>query len=181
MEDNEIISLYFARSEQAIRETQDKYGKMLRSIAFHILSSRADAEECENDTYVKTWNAIPPERPAVFSAFLAKITRNLSLNRYEMSHAQKRGQGEMPVVLDELAEVIPDHPLDERELTDLLNEFLQGLDSETRNIFLRRYWFGDSIREIARISRSSQSRIKMILLRTRNKLKEALEQEGYSI
>ena len=186
MDDNTIIELYFGRSEEAIRETKGKYGRMLLSIAFGILKNQSDAEECENDTYLKTWNAIPPARPSVFSAFLSKITRNLSLDRYDEIHAQKRGAGEIPLVLDELSECIPAggdifDQLAEKELTDLINGFLSELNPEARNIFMRRYWFGDSLPEIAARGGIGLSKVKMTLSRSRKALKAVLEKEGYAL
>lgn len=182
MEDQAIIDLYFARSDQAIRETQDKYGRMLRSIAYGILKSLEDAEECENDTYLKTWNAIPPQRPSVFSAFLSKITRNLSLDRYDELHAQKRGSGEVPALLDELAECLPaggevSSHLEEEELSGVINAFLKELKPDARNIFLRRYWFGDSVQEIAEKGGFGASKVKMSLSRSRKALEKVLEEK----
>ena len=183
MEDRLIIELYFDRSEQAISETQIKYGRMLRSIALHIIGSMQDAEECESDTYMKAWNLIPPKKPDVFSAFLSRITRNLSLDRYDYLHAKKRGGGSTCELLDELAECVPDdrdiRSQGEEKLTEVLNDFLETLLPESRNIFMRRYWFGDSIREIAGRSGSREGRIKMNLLRSRKKLQEMLAKEGY--
>lgn len=186
MEDQFIIELYFQRSDRAIAETQGKYGRMLRSIALGILKSMPDAEECENDTYLKTWNAIPPQRPAVFSAFLSKITRNLSLDRYDEMHAAKRGSGEVPALLDELAECLPDpsdaaEHVENEELAEMLNHFLEGLKPDARNIFMRRYWFGDSVQEIAEKTGSGSSKVKMTLLRARRELMAELEKEGYAV
>ena len=143
MEEKEIIDLYWARSEQAIRETDKKYGKFCFRIAYNILSDQGDSEECVNDTYLQTWNAIPPRRPNKLSAFLGRITRNLALNRYAMASAQKRGGGQMELAVEELAECIPDpntveRQIEDRELADALNRFLAGLPEEARRIFLRR-------------------------------------------
>lgn len=186
MEDSAIIELYFQRSDRAVTETQGKYGRMLRSISFNIVKSMSDAEECENDTYMKTWNSIPPKRPDVFSAFLAKIVRNLSLDRYDELHAAKRGGGEIPALLDELAECLPDEAepfagVENRELAAEINAFLEKLKPDARNIFLRRYWFGDSVQEIAEQTGFGTSKIKMSLLRSRNELKAILEKEGYAV
>ena len=186
MEDELIIELFFRRSEQAVSETRIKYGCMIKSISMHILKSMSDAEECENDTYLNTWESIPPIRPMVLPAFLAKIVRNLSLNRYESLHTQKRGQGEIPLLLDELAECIPDHTdvvekIEEGELRDIINAFLGKLNEDSRNIFIRRYWFGDSIKEIETYSGFGRSKIKMSLLRSREELRKVLEEEGYVI
>lgn len=185
MEDEEIIGLYFARIERAIEETRTKYGRMCRSIAYGILKSLEDAEECESDTYLRAWDTMPPTRPAVLPAYLGKLTRNLSLDRYDYLHAEKRGGGEIPVLLDELAECVPDSggldALDDTALKDALNGFLEALPPEGRKIFLRRYWFGDSVAEIARRYGFTASKVKMSLLRSRQRLESALEKEGISL
>ena len=185
MEDSLIFDLYFKRSERALIETQDKYGRMLRALAFGILRSMEDAGECENDTYMKTWNVIPPTRPNVFSAFLARITRNLALDHYARSHAQKRGGGAVPLLLDELAECLPcggsGAETDDSALHELLDRFLASLRKEARVIFMRRYWFGDSITEITGKLGCKEGTIRTSLMRTRRALKRTLEQEGYSI
>lgn len=186
MEDKQIIELYWARSECAIAETDKKYGKLCRRIAFNILNNLQDSEECANDTYLRAWHAIPPKRPARLSAFLGKITRNLAINRYEKANAEKRGGGEVTVALEELAECIPDPNSVEREadnriLADKLNIFLEGLSAEARKIFLRRYWEVCSIQEIAEIYGISESKVKVSLFRTRGKLRSFLEQEGIGL
>lgn len=186
MEDQLIIDMYFKRSEKAIAETKAKYGHMLCRIAFGILRSRQDAEECETDTYMKTWNVIPPTKPQIFPAFLSKITRNLSLDRYDELHAKSRGSGEIPILLDELEECIPDRwsaeeYAEETELKEQLNSFLSGLKPDARMIFMRRYWFGDRISEISSIYGYGSGKIKMSLMRSRKELKERLEKEGYTI
>lgn len=185
MEDQAIINLYFSRSENAVRETKAKYGRMLRSIAFGILKIQEDAEECENDTYLKTWYSIPPARPDVFSAFLSRIARNLSLDRFEYLHALKRGSGEIPLLLDELEECIIDgreeNHAEEEALKELLNHFLARMKKDARVIFMRRYWFGDSVAEIADRTGTGKSRVKMSLMRSRRELKELLEKEGYAV
>jgi len=184
MEDRAIVALYWKRAETAILETKKQYGRLLRSISRGILQNEEDAEECENDTYLRAWDTIPPKRPEKLSAFLAKITRNLSLDRYDAKHAEKRGGGEVPLLLDELAEVIADEaafPADTEDLSEVLNAFLGGLKPNARTIFLRRYWFGDSVQEISARSGFGESKIKMSLLRTRQSLQEALEKEGYRV
>lgn len=158
---------------------------MLLSISYGILRSWEDAGECEDDTYMKAWNTIPPTRPHVFSAFLSRIARNLSLDRYTLIHAQKRGGGEVPVLLDELAECLPDRNAEfeanDSDLRDLLNHFLAKLKEDHRIIFMRRYWYGDSIAEIAAKRGFNESKIKTSLMRTRQKLKQTIEQEGYRL
>lgn len=185
LEDATIIQLYFDRLESAIFATREKYGRMLQSIAYGILRSREDAEECESDTYLKAWNAIPPTRPAVLSAFLGRITRNLSLDRYDQLRAEKRGGGEIPLLLDELAECLPDGEdfdrASELALKELLNRFLAELSPEARRFFLRRYWFGDTVAEVAERYGCGASKVKMSLLRSRKKLEAALREEEFSV
>lgn len=186
MEDEAIIDLYFARAERAIAETRDKYGRLLRSVAYGILRSMEDAEECESDTYFKTWKEIPPTRPNVFSAFLTKITRNLSLDRYDKLHAEKRGGGEVPMLLDELAECVPDRGnvtdrLEAAELTGVINGFLEKIKPDARIIFMRRYWYGDTVQEIAEKCGFGTSKVKMSLARSRKGLKKLLEDKGYDL
>ena len=183
MDDKQIVELYQKRSETAIAETAAKYGKYCYTIAFHILYDQLDSEECVNDTYLRTWEAIPPQCPEKLSSFLGKITRNLALNKYKYYFREKRGNGQTALVIDELNECIPassntEEAVDEILLVELLNQFLYGLPKEKRNIFLRRYWYMSSIQEIAKDYGFSESKVKMILLRTRNKLKQVLEKEG---
>lgn len=181
MQDETIISLYFKRAEEAITATKDKYGRLLVSIAYGILKNTADAEECENDTYLKTWASIPPKKPAFLRAFLAKITRNLALDAYEAKQAQKRGGGEIPAVLEELAEILPDKATfsETSDLAEGLNAFLADLKPESSYLFMRRYWFGDSLQELAERSGYGLSKIKMSLSRSKKQLGEKLEKEGY--
>ena len=181
MQDEVIISLYFKRAEEAITATKDNYGRLLVSLAYGILQNTEDAKECENDTYPKTWTSIPPKKPAFLRAFLAKITRNLALDAYEARQAQKRGGGELPVILDELAEILPDQGalLETSDLRDELNGFLADLKPEARYLFMRRYWLGDSIEALAERSGYGLSKVKMSLSRTRKQLWERLEKDGY--
>ena len=152
MDDSKIIDLYFERNEQAIKETEEKYGRLCYSIANHILNNHEDSEECVNDTYNGVWNAIPPARPTDFKAFLCKIVRNLSLKRLEFLNREKRS-AEMTVSLEELAEVLPDDryasDVADGEVGRLISEFLRGEKEETRNVFIRRYYFFDTVAEIA--------------------------------
>lgn len=186
MEDSQIIELYWRRSEDAITETSKKYGRYCHTISFNILGNAEDSEECVNDTYLKTWSLLPPAHPAIFSAFLAKITRNLSLDRYRNQSAEKRGGGRMTVALDELSACIPvsdstETMVEQQALIDALDRFLDALKSEQRKIFLRRYWYISSIREIASDLGISESKVKTTLLRTRTALKEHLEKEGIAL
>ncbi len=181
MEDTHIVALFLKRDECAIRETDRQYRAYLMHIARHILCSRQDAEECVNDTYLRAWNAIPPHEPTRLSAFLGKITRRLALDRYAARTADKRGGNTIPVLLDELQDCLPDPTsdivTDTLVLRDALNRFLRHLSPESRRIFVRRYWYCDSVRDIAQAFGGSESRIKMNLLRTRRELKLFLESE----
>ena len=183
MTDEQILELYLARDENAITETKQTYGRLFRSIAVNILGNPQDAEECENETCLKAWNSIPPAKPQRLCAYLCKIARRTALDRYDYNHAAKRGQS---VPLDELAECIADagcaeDRLSESVLTDLLNDFLAGKDYNTCVIFMRRFWFGESIAEIAKNLHASQSMVKSRLSRTLKQLKEYLKKEGYTI
>ena len=182
MEDSKIIELFWERSENAISEADAKYGKYCYAIAYNILYSEPDSEECVNDTYLRAWNAIPPERPLHLRAFLGRITRNLALNRYAVLHAKKRGNG-TELALEELAEVLadPDSEIDRAEtdaLREALNRFLGSLPRDTRIMFVRRYFYLLSITEIADGLGASENRVKVTLHRTREKLRSYLEKEG---
>ena len=185
MEDAKIVALYWERAESAITETQNKYGTYCRHIARNILHSEEDAEECVNDTYMRAWNAMPPHKPTRLSTFLGKITRNLALNRYYTYTAQKRGDGQLTAVLEEWQQCVPerfdDEIADELALKEAFDRFLRVLPQERRRIFLRRYWYVSSIREIAQEYSMGESKVKMLLLRTRNELKEFLEKEGIDL
>lgn len=185
-EDSKIIELFFARDEKAISETHSKYGRYCYSIAYNIIGVNEDCEECVNDTLVKAWNAIPPQKPKKLSAFLGRITRNLTLNRYFEKTADKRGSGQTAAVLDELSEcvtsgVTTEEISDNNTLRRALNDFLCSLETEKRIIFMQRYWYMMSVKDIAAEHSSTDSRIKMILLRTRNELKEHLTKEGITL
>lgn len=182
MDDKDILALYFTRSERAIAETAHKYQDYCYTIAHRILSSVEDAEECVNDTWLRAWNAIPPASPNDLKSYLGRITRNLALNRYRDSSADKRGNGIIPQALEELETCIPasgcvEQALDDAALTALLNRFLASLKPETRKLFVRRYWYLDSIAELAARYHLSESKVKMSLLRTRQKLKSILQEE----
>lgn len=183
MEDNEILDLFFRRSEQAIVETDRKFGGYCYSIAYNILTNREDSEESVSDTYLAAWNTIPPRRPGHFAAFLGKLTRHISIDRWRKRNAQKRGGGELPLALEELADCAgtqdTENAFAERELTRLLNGFLASLSETERNVFLCRYWYLDSIPDISEHSGFSQSKVTSMLHRTRGKLRKKLSQEGY--
>lgn len=183
MEDEKIIELYWRRDEEALRQTNQKYGSFCYCIAHNILKNEEDSKECVNDTWFKTWTVIPPKRPEFFQAFLGKITRNLSLDRYRRSRASKRGGGSMDVIYEELEECIAsfgseDTRTDTIVITDAVGQFLAGLSRDARIIFVRRYWYADSISQIANRYGMSESKVKSSLMRSRNKLKAFLEKEG---
>ena len=181
MEDGEIIELYFSRNENAIKETAAKYGRLTMSVAYNILRSPEDAEECVNDTYLGVWNSIPPARPNNLRAFICKIARNLSLNKLKYNTAAKRSP-ELLLSLNELEEVIADDKLpDGGDLSGLISEFLRAQKPDARNVFLRRYWFADSVAEIADRYSFSESKVKSMLFHTRNKLREYLRKEGFDV
>lgn len=184
--DNEIIELYWVRSESAIQETARQYGAFCKSISMNILKNNEDAEECVNDTYLKAWNAIPPQRPTMFSSFLGRITRNLSLDRYKARKTQKRSVDGTALLLSELEECIPSNSNVEDEveigvLEEMIDRFLSAMGKDDRVFFVRRYWFADSIEGMASRFSVGESKIKTSLFRTRNKLREYLEKEGVTI
>lgn len=186
MEDNEIISLYMDRSEAAISETDRKYGKYCRYIAYGILHNDEESEECVNDTYLRVWNAIPPHCPNCLRTFIGKITRGLALNKLEKLSAKKRGEGQTALALEELGECIPDNhnakdPAEDIVIKETLDRFLENLPSESRKIFVRRYWYMSSIREIADEFGLKESKVSVTLFRLRKKLKTELEKEGIII
>ncbi len=184
MEDYAIIELYFGRKERAIAETDRKYGRLCRHIAERVLSDVHEAEECVNDTYHELWRAIPPERPRFFRAFVAKIARNLAIDRLRKSLSSKR-RSEALLSLDELEEVIPDKEhfslIEDREVGEWISEFLRGQKEETRNIFLRKYWFFDSVSEIALRFGISEEKVKSSLFHTRGRLRAFLEEKGVRV
>ena len=182
MEDRDIIEMYFARDERAISETSVKYGGYCGSIAMNILSSREDTEECLDDTWLRAWNSIPPHRPNVLRVFLGKITRNLALDKYKARTAEKRAGGELAVSLDELDECVG--AVDERESAEIgesISRFLRTQPKETRSVFVCRYFYCDSIADIAKRFGISEAKVKTLLFRTRNKLKIHLEGEGITV
>lgn len=183
MDDSEILDLYFARSEQAIMQTDQKYGPYCFHIASHILSNPADAEESVNDTYYSAWKLIPPRRPQRFAAFLGKLTRNISIDRWRRNTAGKRGNGETQLLLDELEECVagsesPETDLLRKELTSSLNRFLRNLAEKDRTVFLLRYYYANSQMEITRKTGLSANQVKYILQRTRKNLAATLQKEG---
>lgn len=184
MDDQAIIDLYWSRDEQAIQATMDTYGSYCRSIAMGILSDPSDAEEAVCDTWLHAWNAIPPNRPVHLRLFLGKLTRNLSISIWRKRHAQNRGSGEIPLVLDELDRCLsggssPEDRVCTMELARSISEFLRKESSIRRTIFLQRYFYLKSIAEIAENLKLSQPNVRMILSRTRQRLKDHLIKEGY--
>ena len=186
MDDAKIVQLYFDRNEQAIPATADKYGNYCKSIANNILGNHQDAEECVNDTYLNTWNTIPPHRPKMLSTFLGKIVRNLSFNRYKHNTASKRGGGELPAVLDELAGCVSgnddvEQAYEYKELVKDINDFLSTLPVHKRNIFVCRYWYTDSVADIAARYNMSYAAVSMELTRLRTKFRNYLIGRGYEL
>ena len=186
MDDAKIVQLYFDRDEQAFPATADKYGNYCTSIANNILGNREDAEECVNDTYLNAWNAIPPHRPKMLSTLLGKIVRNLAFNRYKHNTADKRGGGEITAVLDELANCVSgnddvEQAYEYKELVASINDLLSTLPAEKRNIFVCRYWYTDSISDIAARYNMTYAAVSMELNRLRTKLHNYLTERGYEL
>lgn len=181
MDDSGIISLFLERSEEAVRETKIKYGRIVFSVAMHILGCEADAEECENDAYMAAWNTIPPEKPRNFKAFLLKLARNQALKKYEYINAEKRNPN-TAVSLEELGECASDEGAEIRytdgELADTINRFLADIGEENRRVFMLRYWYFMPVRDICERCGISKSKAESMLFRMRKKLKKFLEEEG---
>ncbi len=185
MDDKQIVELYWARQESAILETEKKYGRYCHYIAYQILADDEDAKEIVNDTYLKAWNTIPPNRPDPLKPYVGTISRQLALNRYESQHTQKRG-GQVALVLDELAECIPDTDSGEDigesvALSDTLSRFLWTLPERTRIMFVRRYFYMSPVAEIAADFSMKESAVTMLMLRTRRKLAQFLKKEGFDV
>ena len=186
MDDAEIVRLYWDRNEQALAATADKYGRYCASIAENILGSKEDAEECVNDTYMNAWRAMPPYKPRVLSAFLGKITRNLSLNRYKYMTAGKRCGGSSTAILDEIGELVSDtgsveRVIDRRELVKAIDAFLGELSADKRSIFVCRYWYFDSISSIASRFGMTENHVSVALGRIRLKLHKYLTERGFEL
>jgi len=186
MDDERIVELYWARDERAIGETRQKYGRYCYAVAYRILGSREDAEECESDTYFEAWRSIPPARPTVLSVFLGAITRRNALDRWRRAGAEKRGGGEAALSLHELEECIPggrsiDEAIEEQTLSEAISDFLRGVSEAEASVFIRRYWYFDSVADIAKRYGFGKSKVKMMLKRTRDKLLVYLEKEGVFI
>lgn len=185
MEDEKIIDLYFARSESAISETSAKYGTMIRGVSYNILKDYSDSEECENDTYNVAWNKIPPERPHFLSAFLCRIARNISFDKYNYNKAAKRNT-EFDIALSEIENCVVSNisvetETDQKILSELISNFLRRISFTKRVVFVRRYWYCDSIGKIADDYSFSESKVKSMLMRTRNELRKYLERNGVNV
>ena len=183
MEDSQIVELYWARSESAVQATAAKYGRYCFAIAYNILKSREDADEGVNDTYMAAWEQIPPHRPSVLSTFLGKITRRICLNRWRGQNSQKRGRGEVPLALEELAECIPselntEETVEQKELSRAISRFLGTLPQQERDVFVSRYWFLAGVKEISIRFGFTEGKTKSMLFRTRAKLRNYLLEEG---
>lgn len=186
MDDKGIIALFFLRDENALVQSDAKYGKYCRSVSYNILCDHRDAEECTNDSYLQAWNTIPPAEPDSLKAYLGRIVRNLSLNKFKARKTQKRRGGEFSATYDELENVLAanvsiDEYVDEMHLKELIEKFLDSQTKEKRMIFVARYWYFESISEISARLGVSESKIKMSLLRMRNSLRSFLENEGVII
>lgn len=185
MDDREIISLYHSRDETAIEETMHKYGAYCGSIALNILSEKQDAEECVNDTYFAAWRRMPPDRPGCLRVFLGKITRNLAISRYRAAHAKKRYAG-IELILSELEECIPSlsdgrRTAERAELAEIIGNWLEGLDAADRALFVRRYWHGESVGELAERYGCTSAQMSQKMLRLRRQLKKCLEKEDITV
>jgi RNA polymerase sigma-70 factor (ECF subfamily) len=190
MEDAKIVNLYWERDEKAIKATAEKYGAYCHSVAYQIVNDDEDAAECVNDTYLKAWDSMPPHRPKILRTFLAKITRNLAFNLYKHYHAEKRGRGQMPAVLDELSEIVsgnaygmesPEAAYERRELMAQIEAFLREMPKEKRVMFVRRYWYADSVTQIAKRLNTNPNRVSVTLARLRKTLHERLSERGYDL
>lgn len=185
MNDHAIVELYHRRDEQAIAETDKKYGALCRSIALRLLGIREDAKECVNDTWYAAWNKMPPDRPKALGAFLGRITRNLSVSRWRREHAQKR-YGGIEVLLSELEDCVPapdtvEKNLERQQLAHLISAWLDSLESEDRRLFVRRYWYGDPVKKLAAERGKGANAISQRLLRLRKSLRIFLEAEGVEL
>ncbi len=186
MLDEEIVELYWERNESAIGETQTKYGRYLNTIAYNILADTEDSEESVNDTYMAAWNSMPPHKPTVLSAYLGKITRRIAIDIYRRKNSLKRRDSQYTVSLEELSECIsggnmPEESVAAKELAGTINTFLKTLSKEARTVFVGRYYFMDSLKDIAKYCGMRESKVKTLLFRTRAGLKSFLEKEGFQV
>lgn len=184
MEDREIVAMYWARNPDAIAATQEKYGIFCYQLAWRVLSQGEDAQECVNDTYLAAWNAMPPHRPQVLSMFLVKLLRRIAINRLKHNLTQKQGGGAVPMPLEELSECLagcdsPENQVVARELSQTIRRFVKGLPPREQSLFVRRYFFTETLEQIAADYAMTQNHVAVMLHRTRRKLKAYLIQEGY--
>lgn len=184
MEDNEIIRLYWEREEQAIAATAQKYGSYFHKIAMNILQDTRDAEECVSDAYMRAWNSIPPNHPERLSTYLGKITRNIAFDVYRQKHRDKRGNGQIALIMDEVSELIgggeePEKIVNRKELISEINSFLSGLPKEKRVMFVRRYWYAENTAEIAHHLGRTENYVSVNLTRLRKRLRSYLAERGY--
>ena len=184
MEDSRIVDLYWSRDQRAVEASEKKYGRYCHVVAMRIVEDREDSRECVNDTWMQAWNSMPPHRPEFLRMFLAKITRALAWNRYRAEHTQKRGGGQVALALEELEECVagggnPEDAMLAKELGELVGNFVRGLPEKERNVFTRRYFFTESISEIAVGYGMTENSVTVALSRARKKLKEALAEKGY--
>lgn len=186
MTDFEIVELYWQRNEAAIEQTKSAYGNLIRSIAYRVLMNTEDCEEVENDTYLSAWNSMPDNRPATLSTYLSRIARQNAIDIYRKKHSAKRAATAYSVPLEELGDIASDcddgiNEVVKKDLEDSINRFLKTLDVKSRNIFIGRYFYFDSVKKIAEFCDVKESTVKTILFRTRQKLKYQLESEGYTL
>ena len=186
LEDSVILELFWNRSENAVSETSAKYGKYCTGISMQILHSEPDAEECVNDTWLHAWNSIPPSRPSILKAYLGRITRNQSLDRWKRNSAQKRGGSQVELMLEELGDCIPSADsvqieVETKVIAEIISTFLKEQPEMSRWLFVRRYWYGDSMAELSKKSKMTESYVKTQLFRLRQKLKDRLEKEGVQL
>ena len=186
MEDTTIVQLFWDRNEQGLQVASNKYGHLCTSIALNILGNQEDAEECVNDTFLAAWNSIPPQRPAILAPFLGKIASNLAINRYKHNRADKRGGGNTPVVIEELSEVIPggispENELLSKEMLSIISRFLSTLSPDKRKLFVRRYWYADSVSAIATATGLTENNINVTLSRLRKQLHQLLVEGGIDV
>lgn len=186
MDDRRIVELFFERSEEALLQTDIKYGRYCHRIAYNVLGSNEDSEECVNDAYMRAWNSIPPNEPDSLSAYIGRITRNIALDRLRQKNSGKRGGGEVPVLLDELTECVSgvdelERRQDSREITEALNSFLESLSKLERGVFMRRYWMMEPIADVAARYDISVSKTTTMLFRLRGRLKKHFMKEGITL
>ena len=184
MNDERIVSLLFARDESALAVVQEKYGRYCHTVAARILGSHEDAEECVNDTWRRAWETIPPHKPSVLSTYLGMLTRHIALNRIKASLADKRGGGQVSLALEELSECVADTEADDEQreqLREALNSFLASLPQKNRMIFVRRYWYTDSVADIAAAYDMNENSVNALLFRMRRQLKKHLHNAGIDV